>query len=70
LNLQQSAVVALKSLQEAGFQILGAGADTPVIQAWLAANGVSAMSGTMTGIPVNEDEMIRDCLLRERRNIG
>jgi EAL domain-containing protein (putative c-di-GMP-specific phosphodiesterase class I) len=67
LNLQQSAVAAMKSLQEAGFQMLGAGADTPVIQAWLAANGVSAMSGTMTGIPVSEDEMIRDCLLRERK---
>ena len=32
----------------------------------LAACGVEYMSGTISGVMVDEDEMIRDSLLRER----
>ena len=32
----------------------------------VAPEVLAAMSGPMTGVPVDEDEMIRDCLVRER----
>ena len=41
-------------------------ADSADVMDWLTACGVTAMSGPMTGVPVDEDEMIRDCLVRER----
>lgn len=62
---QETANLILK-LQEADFTVLGAGADSPEILEWLNACGVAFMSGTITGVVVEEDELIRDCLNRER----
>ena len=53
-------------LRQDGFILIGANADTHDTLGWLAACGVAFMSGTMTGIPVSEDELIRDCLAREK----
>lgn len=65
LHLQQTTANAMTELRRQGFTLLGSGADTPDQLAWLAACGVSCMSGTMTGVPVSEDEMILDSLARE-----
>lgn len=66
LYLQQETANAMTALRQQGFTLLGGGADTHDILGWLAACGVACMSGTITGIPVGEDELIRDSLARER----
>ena len=67
LYLQQETANTMASLRQQGFTLLGGGADTHDILGWLAACGVSCMSGTITGIPVGEDELIRDSLTREQQ---
>jgi len=57
--------VAANDLKLKGITLLGKGADTPEILKWLKQGGAFCSSGTMVGIPVNEDEMILDCLTRE-----
>ena len=56
----------IHSLQQEGFTILGSGADNHDILGWLASCDVAYMSGTITGLAVTEDELIRDSLIRER----
>ena len=56
----------MTALRLEGFTLIGKGADTHELLAWQEAAGVEYMSGTMTGIPVTEEELIRDALLRER----
>lgn len=53
-------------LRAEGFEIVGAGADTHEVLAWLAAAGVSFMGGTVTGVPTDEEELIRNGLVREK----
>ena len=67
LYLQQETANTMNTLRRAGFTLIGGGADTFDILGWLSACGVEFMSGTMTGIPVNEDDLIRDALARERK---
>lgn len=64
--LQQQTANAINLLRQSGFTILGGNADSHDIVAWLAACGVTCMSGTIAGVTVTEDELIRDCLIRER----
>jgi hypothetical protein len=52
------------------FTLIGGGADTPDLLSWQIASGVVFTSGTVTGIPVTEDELIRDALLKERVSYG
>lgn len=66
LYLNQETAQMMATLREKGFTLLGGGADTYDLLAWQVACGVSAISGTLTGIPVDEETMIRDSLLRER----
>lgn len=66
LYLQQETANTMNLLRQDGFTLIGANADTHDTLGWLAACGVAFMSGTMTGIPVSEDELIRDCLAREK----
>lgn len=66
LYLQQETANTMNLLRKDGFTLVGGGADNHDILGWLAACGVAFMSGTMTGIPVSEDELIRDSLARER----
>lgn len=65
LYLQQETAYKMKALRRQGFTLIGGSADSPDILAWLMACGVLCASGTMTGIPVNEDELILDSLARE-----
>ena len=66
LYLKQETANTMNLLRQDGFTLVGGNADTHDILGWLAACGVVFMSGTMTGIPVSEDELIRDSLARER----
>lgn len=66
LYMQQATANAITRLRGEGFTILGGNADSHDIVGWLAACGVEYMSGTISGVMVDEDEMIRDSLLRER----
>lgn len=66
LYLKQETANTMNQLRRDGFTLIGGGADTHDTLGWLAACGVVFMSGTMTGVPVSEDELIRDCLARER----
>lgn len=64
-NLQQTTASYIKAFLAMGLTVLGKGADDHDSLAWLAACGASMISGTLCGVPVSEDEMIRDCLTRE-----
>ena len=66
LYMKQETANTMYRLRQDGFTLLGSGADTHDIVGWLAACGVVCMSGTMSGIPVSEDELIRDSIARER----
>lgn len=66
LYLQQQTAQTMRELQERGITIVGGNADSQDVLAWLSVRGVSCTSGTLTGTPVDEDQMIRDCLMRER----
>ena len=66
LYLKQETAQYIAMLREKGFTVLGCGADTFDLLAWQVACGIAATRGTLTGVAVNEEEMIRDCLLRER----
>ena len=66
LHLKQETANAIGLLRKNGFTLIGGGADTHDALAWLEACGVAYMSGTLTGVPVSEDELIRDALAREK----
>lgn len=66
LYLKQETAKTMEMLREKGFTLLGCGANTFDLLAWQVACGVKAISGGLTGVRVSEDELIRDCLLRER----
>ena len=70
LYLQQATANAMYELKNLGFTLIGGGADTQDLLAWQIASGVAFTGGTVTGIPVNEDELIRDALLKERVSHG
>ena len=66
LHLKQETANAMTRLRQDGFILLGSGADTHDALGWLAACGVAYMSGTLSGVMVTDDELIRDSLIRER----
>lgn len=66
LYLKQETANAMTRLRQDGFILIGGGADTHDILKWLAACGTAYMSGTLSGVVVSDDELIRDSLLRER----
>ncbi len=68
LYLKQETANTMNQLRAEGFTLWGGEANTHDVLAWLQACGVTASSGTITGNPVNEDELIRDSLMREQRN--
>ena len=67
LYLKQETADTIARLQQEGFTVLGGGADSYDVLSWLTECGVSCISGTMTGLPVNEDDLIRDSLAREQK---
>lgn len=66
LYLQRQTAEQMQILRDNGFILLGGGADTHDLLAWQVACGMTAISGTLSGVPVTEDELIRDGLLAER----
>ena len=66
LYLKQETANTMNLLRKDGFVLVGGNADTHDTVGWLAACGVAFMSGTITGLTVSEDELIRDSLARER----
>jgi hypothetical protein len=66
LYLKQETANTMTALRREGFTLIGGWADTHDVLLWQAACGVSFMGGTITGIPVDEDELIRDSLAREK----
>jgi EAL domain-containing protein (putative c-di-GMP-specific phosphodiesterase class I) len=64
--LQQETANALLGLTRKGFTLLGGNADTPDACAWLLDCGARYVSGTVTGVCVSEDELIRDALAGEK----
>lgn len=70
LYLQQATANAMYELKRLGFTLIGGGADTQDLLGWQIASGVAFTGGTVTGIPVTEDELIRDALLKERLSHG
>ena len=65
LYLKQETANTMGTLRREGFTLIGGWADTHDVLLWQAACGVVFMGGTITGIPVDEDELIRDSLARE-----
>jgi len=66
LHLKKQTALDIKALQEMGAIVLGGNAETHDALGWLNACGVKFLSGPLSGVLVDEDELIRDCLLRER----
>ena len=66
LYMQQETANTMNTMRQNGFTILGGNADSPDVYAWLVACGVKCSAGTMTGVPVSEDELILDSLAREQ----
>ena len=66
LHLKQETANAINLLRQDGFTLIGGNADNHDTLAWLAACGAVFTSGTITGIPVSEDELIQDSLTREK----
>lgn len=66
LYRKQETVYLMDGLREAGFTILGGHADNHETLSWLVTGGAAFISGTITGVTVDEDELIRDGLNRER----
>ena len=66
LHLQQQTANAMENLRRMGFVLLGGNADSPDALAWLLDSGVCFAGGTMTGVQVSEDELIRDALAAEK----
>ena len=66
LYMKTETADAIASLKAENFVILGGEADSHETVTWLEACGADCMSGTISGIMVSEDELIRDSLVRER----
>lgn len=70
LYLQQGTANAMYELKRLGFTQIGGGADTQELLTWQLDSGVAFTGGTMTGMPMSEDELIRDALIREHKKHG
>ncbi len=66
LYMTQESADAIAKLNSQGITVYGGNADTHETLSWLIASGVAASSGTITGVQVNEDEMILDLLAKEQ----
>ncbi len=66
LYMKTETADAIAALKAENFVILGGEADSHETVSWLEACGADCMSGTIAGIMVSEDELIRDSLVRER----
>ena len=66
LYVKRETADIMQTLRENGFTLLGKSADSEDNLVWQLASGVTATCGTVTGIPVMEDDLIRNRLASER----
>jgi len=66
LYRKNEGVSGINDLRRKGITVIGKNADTPEVLAWLNKHGALCSSGTMTGIPVSDDELVLDSLAREQ----
>jgi hypothetical protein len=69
LYFLQATANTIAQMKQDGFKFMGK-ADSIETMAWQFAAGVEFTGGTITGVTVSEDEMIRNALLKERMNYG
>lgn len=62
LYVQRQTAEMIETLRSHGFTVLGRAADDYDQLAWQVASGIAATSGTLAGISVSDDELIRDRL--------
>lgn len=67
LYMKQETASAIKRMRRNGFTVIGGGVDNHDTLCWLKDCGVAFMSGTITGVSVDEDDLIRDSLTREKQ---
>ena len=66
LFLKRESADALGAVIGKGIGVYAKDVNNDDAMRWLAACGVRHMRGTITGVAVDEDELIRDALLKER----
>ena len=66
LYMKQETANTMGNLRREGFTLIGGWADSHDVLLWQMACGMIFTGGTITGIPVDEDELIRDALAREK----
>ena len=66
LYLKQEGANVLARMRQEGFTLVATGVDNNDALSWLSACGVSCIGGPLTGVPLCEDEIIRDALSREK----
>ncbi len=64
LYLKKETAELIKKLQSEHITVIAGEANTHDAMAWLVACGVAYMGGTITGMAVNENELIREALTR------
>lgn len=65
--MQSDTADSIGILKTWGFSILGGEVDSREMLGWLVDNGAEAVCGPITGPMSTEDEMIRDCIVRQYR---
>lgn len=64
--MQPDTADSIQALKTWGFTILCSDVDSAAMKDWLFKNGVSTVSGPITGPLVMEDEIIRDSIVRQQ----
>ena len=63
-----AATALITPLNEKGIVVYAKDANSDDAMKWLAACGVDHIRGAVTGVLMDEDEMIREAILRERNH--
>ena len=66
LYMKQETANTIHTMRKNGMTVVGGDVESHEQLAWMEACGIACMSGALCGVPVSEDEMIRDCLVREK----
>ena len=66
LYLKQEGANVFARMRQEGFTLLASAVDSNDALVWLSACGVSHIGGPQTGVPVSEDEIIREALAGEK----
>lgn len=66
LLLKEGTAEWIKTIKGMGYSVIAGNADSHDAISWLKDCGVDYMSGTLTGMEVSEEQLIREALIRER----